>query len=78
MTGTWYFSAGFYNVVTKQVVERVWNPIYDWFAGNLFFWMAGFTLVGGIVSWKLGYADPLSILILIASEVILIIIGGAI
>ena len=78
MTGTWYFNAGFYNVVTKQVVERVWNPVYDWFAGNLFFWMAGFTLVGGIISWKLGYADPLSILILIASEVILIIIGGAI
>lgn len=78
LSGTWYFNAGFYKITTKQVTENVWNPVYDWFAGNLFFWMAGFTLVGGIISWKLGYADPLSILILIASEVILIIIGGAI
>lgn len=77
MTGAWYFNAGFYDIVTKQVSENVWNPIYDWFAGNLFFWMAGFTLIGGILVWKLGYADPLSILILIASELILIIIGGA-
>lgn len=77
LTGTWYFNAGFYDIVTKQVKENIWNPIYDWFAGNLFFWMAGFTLVGGILAWKLGYTDPLSILILIASEVILIIIGGA-
>ena len=76
MEGTWYFNAGFYDIVTKQVKENVWNPIYDWYAGNLFFWMAGFVLIGGIISWKTGYADPMSILILIVSEVILITIGG--
>ncbi len=76
LSGTWYFNAGFYDIVTKHVKENVWNPIYDWYAGNLFFWMAGFVLIGGIISWKMGYADPMSILILIVSEVILIMIGG--
>lgn len=78
MTGAWYFIAGFYNVITKEVTERTWNPsTYNWFESNMFFWMAGFVLLLGLGAYKLGYLDGISILIIIASEFILIIIGGA-
>lgn len=78
MTGAWYFNSGFYQTVTKDVTERSWNPgEYDWFKGHMFFWMAGFVLLLGLGAYKLGYLDGISIIILIASEFILIIIGGA-
>lgn len=77
MTGTWYFIAGFYNTITKDVTERTWNPsTYNWFESHMFFWMAGFVLLLGLGAYKLGYLDGISILIIIASEFILIIIGG--
>lgn len=75
--GTWYFTAGFYNILTKQVQERTWDPTtYNWVESHMFFWMAGILLLLGVVAYKLGYLDWLSILILIATEFILILIGG--
>lgn len=77
MNGMWYFVAGFYNIVSKDVQERSWDPTtYDWYASHLFFWMAGILLLFSILAYKMGYLDGLSILILIVTEVILIIIGG--
>lgn len=77
MVGTWYFSMGFYQTVSKEVQERTWDPTtYDWYASHLFFWMAGILLLFSILAYKMGYLDGLSILILIVTEVILIIIGG--
>ena len=78
MTGAWYFTMGFYQTITKNVTERTWDPAtYNWFESHMFFWMAGFVLLLGIGAYKLGYLDGISILIIIASEFILIIIGGA-
>lgn len=74
--GSWYFTAGFYNIVSKNVVERSWNSIYDWTKGHIFFWMAAILLVLGVVAYKFGYMDGLSAIILITTEVILFIIGG--
>lgn len=77
LTGSWYFVAKFYQTTTKYVTERVWNPgEYNWFESHMFFWMAGFVLLLGLGAYKLGYLDGISILIIIASELILIIIGG--
>lgn len=77
MVGTWYFTMGFYQTVSRDVQERSWDPTtYDWYASHLFFWMAGILLLFSILAYKMGYLDGLSILILIVTEVILIIIGG--
>lgn len=76
-TGSWYFVSSFYNIVTKQVQERSWDPsTYDFAESHMFFWMAGILLLLSVIGYKLGYLDGLSIIILIASELILIIIGG--
>lgn len=77
-TGPWYFAAGFYKIVQKEVTEWEWNPIYDWGASHIFLWMAGILLVLGIGAYKLGYVDGLSAIILITAEVILFIVGGTI
>ena len=78
LTGSWYFVAKIYQTTSKNVTERIWNPgEYNWFESHMFFWMAGFVLLLGIGAYKLGYLDGISILIIIASEFILIIIGGA-
>lgn len=74
--GSWYFSAGFYEIVTKKVIERTWNPIYDWGKGHIFFWMAGILLILGIAAYKIGYMDGVSAIIIIIAEIILFIIGG--
>lgn len=77
LSGAWYFTMGFYQTITKDVTERQWNPsTYNWFESHMFFWMAGFVLLLGLGAYKLGYLDSISILIIIASEFILIIIGG--
>ena len=76
-TGSWYFISSFYNIVTKQVQERSWDPsTYNWFESHMFFWMAGIVLLLSVIGYKLGYLDGLSIIILIATELILVIIGG--
>lgn len=77
LNGLWYFTTGFFSLVYKDVQERTWDPAsYNWFKGHVFFWMAGFVLLLGILAYKMGYLDGLSILILIATEFILVIIGG--
>lgn len=77
LNGTWYFSTGFYNIITKTVTERSWNPIYIYDINLIVLFMAGFLVLGGIIIYKLGYADVMSIIIIVASEIILIVIGGA-
>ncbi|MBQ1293230.1 MAG: hypothetical protein IIY21_04285 [Clostridiales bacterium] len=77
LSGTWYFNAGFYDIVTKHVKENIWNPIYIYDMNLIVLFMAGFLLLGGIIIYKLGYADVMSIIIIVASEIILIVIGGA-
>lgn len=76
-TGSWYFISSFYNIVTKQVQERSWDPsTYNFAESHMFFWMAGILLLLSVIGYKLGYLDGLSIIILIATELILLIIGG--
>lgn len=76
-TGSWYFVSSFYNIVTKQVQERSWDPsTYNFAESHMFFWMAGILLLLSVIGYKLGYLDGLSIIILIATELILLIIGG--
>lgn len=78
LNGPWYFVAGFYKIIQKDVQERTWDPVYNFAEGHIFFWMAGFVLLLGLGAYKLGYVDGLSAIILITTEVILLIIGGTI
>lgn len=76
LAGTWYFNAGFYEIVEKTVTERVWNPVYAFNLNLIVIFMAGFILLGGLLIYKMGYADMMSIVVLIVSEIILMVIGG--
>lgn len=76
LAGTWYFNAGFYEVVRKTVTEREWSPAYAFNLNLIVIFMAGFILLGGFLIYKMGYADTMSIVVLVVSEIILIVIGG--
>lgn len=76
LAGTWYFNAGFYEVIRKTVTEREWNPAYAFNLNLIVIFMAGFILLGGFLIYKMGYADVMSIVVMVVSEIILIVIGG--
>lgn len=72
----WYFNAAFYNIEQTTVQKAFWNSVYEADFQFIFFFMAAAVLIMGVVAYKNGYLDGLSMIILITTEVILIVVIG--